>query len=217
MLGRTAIKYQPSRGLPRVSALVRSGGVQSAQASAAAAFFRPAARRVEYGWGRPCGSPGMPPCDSGDPVSALQGLAADVDVPKPRTFPMFCDSVRVQLAELKWLLDKATTSTPTVAKAQALYAHLDGMALYVGVIGDACERDSKSLAETIAALRSELVARGAIPASTPSFTTPQQETPNEMNPWVKVGIIGGIAVVGVVGLAYLTGNLATIVRAVKGR
>lgn len=209
MLGRTAIKYQPSRGLPRVSALVRSGGVQNAQASAAAAFFRPAARSVEVGWGQPCGSPGMPPCDSGDPVSALQGLGA-LGLFNTLGCSSFDDAVATLGQALERAKAQGLTNDPRVKQAQDTYDNETSALPWKrsAVWPTNCAEKTGGIAALIAGVNSALkdnpvivppsVTNASIEANRPP---PEPVTPKDTLGTIKtVAIVGGV-IAGVVLLA----------------
>lgn len=164
-----------------------------------------------------CGQPGMPPCDVGTPQSALSGLGrlGSTDVPKSRTFPAFCAPVRTMLAELEWLLDKVGYSSDVVRQARFVYSEMNaGYAYLPGTSG--CERDAGILQTTIAALRADMARNGPLPPGGSTPLTPDTATkPEELNPLVKIGIIAGVAVAGIIGVAVITGNVATIAKVLK--
>lgn len=195
--------------------------VNDAQARTAARFFSSGLLP------RTCGEPGMPPCSTGTPQSALSGLgrasmqvgafgfAADVDVPKARSLPAFCAPVRTGLSELEWLLGKVSYTSDVVRRAQFVYNEMNAGITYIpGTSG--CERDSTILAQTIADLRADMVRNGSSPpGGTSTLTPPDAQKPDEINPMVKLGIIAGVAVAGIIGLAVVTGNVATITKVLR--
>jgi hypothetical protein len=175
-----------------------------------------------------CGQPGMPPCTQGTPQSSLSGfrgvasmqirpagfgaLGADVDAPKSRSTPGFCSPVRTLLSELEWLLDKVTYASDVVRQAQFVYNDLDANWAYVPGTGG-CDRDAATLASTIAALRADMQRNGTpAPGGTSTLTPPEQTKPPEVDPMVKLAVIGGVAVAGIIGLAVITGNAASIIK-----
>lgn len=177
-------------------------------------------------WGGPsamvrvCGEPNGMPCDVGTPQSGLAGLMGlsevSIDAPKSRSLPAFCNTVRSLLAELKWLLDKATQSSPALTAGQALYDELDWVISYVPA-GSTCDRDAQRLVAVISAIRAEM---GSVPAINDLAKIQQQAASDEKKgdqnaDLAKVAIVGGIVVAGIIGLAVLTGNAASIARVFK--
>lgn len=164
-----------------------------------------------------CGMPGMPPCDVGTPQSALSGLGflGSTDIPRARTFPAFCAPVRTMLSELEWLLEKVNHSSDVVRQARFIYSEMDaGYAYLPGTSG--CERDAAILQRAITALRADMARNGTPPPGGGTPLTPDTATkPEELDPMVKIGIIAGVAVAGIIGVAVITGNVATIAKVLK--
>lgn len=154
------------------------------------AFFRPNSMLDA----RVCGQPGSPPCNSGDSRSGLGALG--------RQLPAFCNSVRVQLDELEALMSSsawAALSEATKASATAVYKDINGKVLYVGFLGNDCERDASELKATIQDIRLQMGQEA------PSPLRPEQENlPVEGigSPLVKGLLIAGVAIVGAVAIGY---------------
>lgn len=184
--------------------------VMARHKAAAAAFWSPSRTLEVMDEARP---------PNGLPVSTFNtqhfaGLGvANADVPGTRWTPAFCGSVKAKLAELKWLLDKATQSTAVVQRAQTVYNELDGIKLYTPG-GSDCANDAATLTTVIEALRAELAAQGAPGVPSTSLTN-NLAPPGDMDPTLKFAIIGGIVVAGIIGVAYITGQVGSVVRAFK--
>ncbi len=166
---------------------------------------------------RTCGIPGAPPCDEGVPQAALSGLGylGDVDGPKSRSFPALCAPVRTMLAELEWLLGKVNYSSDVVTRARFVFQEMDAGITYLPGTGG-CDRDTGILTETLTALRADMTRNGTPPpGGTALLTPPEGQKPDELNPWVKVGLIAGAGLAGVIALAVITGNVATIAKVLK--
>lgn len=132
-------------------------------------------------------------------------------------FGAFCDPVDTALQELQNVLAAAHTasldSDPTVVSAQAVYDAKSGFAVYVNFLGDSCDKDAAEINAAAERVRS-LLANGGItvPKLRPDYVPPEQGLS------MTVKVIGGIAagVVGLIAVAYITGQTASMVKLFKG-
>ena len=113
---------------------------------------------------RGCGQPGAPPCDEGGVDTSIQtGLGG-----LGRWFPAFCNTVRIQLDELKLLLDAEgfkRLPEATRLSAKAAYNDINGKAAYIGFdSGDGdCSRDTRELQAIVKEVRAQMGANAPPP------------------------------------------------------
>lgn len=120
-----------------------------------------------------------------------------------------CREVEPLLQELRNILDTAGSKLTAAsrASAEAVYSDINSYGLYIPFLGKDCDKHVAELSSTIASLRGELG------ASAPAPLRPNADTDvKPMDPVVKFAIIGGGVLVGIVGLAVLTGNVASIAK-----
>lgn len=77
-----------------------------------------------------------------------------------------------------------------------------------------CVKGTADILALTTALNAKVAAAGGTPSIMP---TPPPPGAGELSPTAKFAIIGGIVVVGIIGVAVITGQVAPLLRAVKGR
>lgn len=173
-------------------------------------------------WARVCGQPDGVPCDVGVPYAALSGLN---DLGAPWDLNPFCtefgramDSLTYAVAEYERV---ATSSgSPTYAAAKKRLDQEASTFLFFQRsdpwLPSTCLKRTSEINALVVALNGEIIQLGGSSAPVDQRGVPG--VPTETTPWyVPVLIAGGVAIVGIIGVAVLTGNAANLVKAVKGR
>lgn len=132
---------------------------------------------------------------------------------------VFCDELNVALAELSNVLEQADAAglynDPVVVSAHAVYDDRSSYAVYVGFLGDACHKDATEVSTTAEKVRALVQQRAGmyVPPLRPDYVAPSGPNLNAFPVW-GYAIVG---VVGVVAVAYITGQTASLVRLFKSK
>jgi len=135
---------------------------------------------------------------------------------------VLCDTFEQAIEALGFALEQARaenkTALPEYQNAKAVYDTETGFLFGRSGVGKAvgnCESQTARIAGYLVTLNSKLTRPVVVPAGVQAQAADAQRAIDGMPAWQKMAIIGGISVVGVVGIAYITGQLAPLLRAFK--
>ncbi len=216
------------QGLPRHIAPLQQSAERSA-AAAAARFFTPAfaVEAPDYG--------PAPRSDKGSPQSALSGIPGHT-FSRPSGLGAlgttyfnvaFCDSFQQAveaLGEVVRRADEAGVNSATLAQARKLYEDETSWFNRTPVSVVNCSARTAYVASVVSAANADLPSnrRMGLPPSVQETLNERNldadtagKPPEPMPDWAKYAIVGGISVVGLIGIAYITGQVGGVIRAFK--
>lgn len=130
----------------------------------------------------------------------------------------FCDELDIALAELENVLKQADAAglgtDPAVVSGHAVYADRSSFAVYANFLGDACQKDAAEASTAAERIRKLIKDRAGMDIAPlrPDYVA---RTPEDIPAWVKFGGIALIGTVGIVALAYITGQATTLAKLFK--